>query len=201
MAETTSMPAHVKSYSQKLARALGLDAMAVVPVLAEALRESWKLGRAVYLCGNGGSTGNAIHLANDLLYGAGVSNGIGLKAEALSANPAVITSLANDVGYEDIFAEQVRVKGNPGDILIVLSGSGNSANVVKALETGNAKGMKTFAILGYSGGRCREIAQHPIHFAVDDMQISEDLQLIVGHICMQWLYSNPLNGGGAAASR
>ncbi len=105
------------------------------------------------------------------------------------------------MGYEDIFAEQVRVKGNPGDILIVLSGSGNSANVVKALETANAKGMKTFAILGYSGGRCRAIAQHPIHFAVDDMQISEDLQLIVGHICMQWLYSNPLNGGGADASR
>jgi D-sedoheptulose 7-phosphate isomerase len=193
MAKVTSMPQHVRNYSEKLSRALELDAMAAVPILGEALRESWKLGRAVYLCGNGGSAGNAIHLANDLLYAAGISNGIGLRVEALSANPAVLTSLANDIGYEHIFAEQLRVKASRGDILIVLSGSGNSANVVKALEIGNAKAMKTFAILGYSGGRCKEIAQHPIHFEINDMQISEDLQLIVGHICMQWLYANPVN--------
>jgi D-sedoheptulose 7-phosphate isomerase len=193
MAQTTSMPQHVKTYTDRLSRALDLDAMADVPILGEALRESWKLGRTVYLCGNGGSAGNAIHLANDFLYGAGISNGIGLRVEALSANPAVLTSLANDAGYENIFAEQLRVKANPGDMLIVLSGSGNSPNVVKALEMGNAKAMKTFAILGYSGGRCKEIAQHPIHFEINDMQISEDLQLIVGHICMQWLHSNPLN--------
>jgi len=172
--------------------------MAAVPILGEALRESWKLGRTVYLCGNGGSAGNAIHLANDFLYGAGISNGIGLRVEALSANPSVLTSLANDVGYEEIFAEQIRVKANPGDVLIVLSGSGNSANVVKALEVGNAKGMQTFAILGYSGGRCKELARHPIHFEIDDMQIAEDLQLIVGHICMQWLHANPINGAGSA---
>ncbi len=191
MPVTMSVLPHVKNYSKKLSQALDLDAMNAVPALAQALREAWEFGRTVYLCGNGGSAANAIHLANDFLYGAGVSNGIGLKAEALSANPAVITSLANDVGYEDIFAEQVRVKGHPGDILIVLSGSGNSANVVKALEVSNAKGLKTFAILGYAGGRCKDVAQYPIHFAVDDMQISEHLQLIVGHMCMQWLLSKP----------
>jgi D-sedoheptulose 7-phosphate isomerase len=60
------------------------------------------------------------------------------------------------------------------------------------MQTGNAKGMRTFAILGYSGGRCRAIAQHSVHFAIDDMQIAEDLQLIVGHICVQWLHANPL---------
>jgi D-sedoheptulose 7-phosphate isomerase len=198
MTETTSMHQHVRTYSEKLSRALSLDAMATVPILAEALRESWKLGRTVYLCGNGGSAGNAIHLANDFLYGAGISNGIGLRVEALSANPSVLTSLANDIGYEEIFAEQIRVKANPGDVLIVLSGSGNSANVVKALEIGNAKGMKTFAILGYSGGRCKELARHPIHFEIDDMQIAEDLQLIVGHMCMQWLHANPINGSAPA---
>jgi len=74
--------------------------------------------------------------------------------------------------------------------LIVLSGSGNSANVVKALETANALGMKTFAILAYSGGSCRELAQVPIYFEIDDMQIAEDTQLVVGHLCMQWLTSN-----------
>jgi len=187
------MKQHIKDYTERLSKALALDAMDEVEGLALALHEAWKNGRNIYLCGNGGSAGNAIHIANDFIFGAGMKNGVGLRVEALSANAAVITCLGNDIGYDNIFAEQVRVKGDPGDVLIVLSGSGNSPNVVKALEVANAKGLKTFAILGYSGGRCKEIAQHPIHFAVDDMQIAEDLQLVVGHICMQWLCANPVN--------
>jgi D-sedoheptulose 7-phosphate isomerase len=87
-----------------------------------------------------------------------------------------------------VFAEQIRVKGRPRDVLIALSGSGNSPNIINALQIGNEIGMSTFAILGFSGGRCKAIAQHPIHFEIDDMQIAEDLQLIVGHMCMQWLH-------------
>ena len=194
---TTSMLQHLEDYKEKLCRTLGAPAMLELPKLSEALRDAWRAGHTVYLCGNGGSAGNAIHLANDLLYGAGLRNGGGLRAEALSANPSVLTCLANDLGYDHVFAEQLKVKANAGDVLIVLSGSGNSANVVNALEVGNAKGMKTFAILGYSGGRCKLIAQHSIHFAINDMQIAEDLQLIVGHICMQWLHANPLSDAAA----
>ena len=72
-------------------------------------------------------------------------------------------------------------------MLLVLSGSGNSPNVVKALEAGKKTRMRTFAILGYTGGLCKELADVAIHFPIDDMQIAEDLQLIVGHMCMQWL--------------
>lgn len=177
----------IDSYTDKLSRALKSGPSSQIQLLAESLREAWKENRTTFLCGNGGSAGNAIHLANDLLYGVGINNGGGLRVEALSANAAVLTCLANDVGYDHIYSEQLKVKARPGDILIVLSGSGNSPNVVKAIETGNVIGMKTFAILGYSGGRCRESAQHPIHFEIDDMQIAEDLQLIIGHMCMQWL--------------
>lgn len=166
--------------------------MESVQGLGYALRSAWESGNCIYLCGNGGSAGNAIHLANDLLYGAGVKNGKGLRVEALTANSAVITCLANDIGYDEIFAEQLRVKAVAGDVLIVLSGSGNSSNIVRALEVGNAIGMKTFAVLGYSGGKCKELAQHPLHFAIDDMQVAEDLQLIIGHMCMQWLYQHPI---------
>lgn len=186
------MQTHIKEYTEKLSRALCSDVMHQIPLLGSALRDAWQLGRCIYLCGNGGSAGNAIHLANDLLYGAGVRSGVGLRVEALSANSAVLTCLANDIGYDEIYAEQIKVKANRGDVLIVLSGSGNSPNIVKALKVGNALGMLTFAILGFSGGNCKSIAQHPIHFAVDDMQIAEDLQLIVGHICMQWLCANPI---------
>jgi D-sedoheptulose 7-phosphate isomerase len=200
MTTPNDMRGHVSRYAAALAEALAAPAMDEVPTLGEALRDCWRRGRHVYLCGNGGSAGNAIHLANDLLYGAGVNNGGGLKAEALSANPAVLTCLANDLGYDEIYAAQLRVKAAPGDVLIVLSGSGNSANVVKALEVGAAQGMATFAILGFTGGRCKALAQHAIHFAVDDMQIAEDLQLIVGHICMQWLCANPLTDAARPAA-
>ena len=115
---------------------------------------------------------------------------MGLQVEALPANSSILTCLANDGGYETIFSHQLKVKASLGDILIVLSGSGNSPNVVSALKVGNDIGMKTFAILGFSGGKCKHLAQHPIHFEIDDMQISEDLQLIVGHMCMQWLFKN-----------
>jgi D-sedoheptulose 7-phosphate isomerase len=189
----------VSEYSQKLADALQLDAMNDVPQLGEALRNAWASGHTIYLCGNGGSAGNAIHIANDLLFGAGLKCSGGLRAEALSANAAVLTCLANDIGYDRIYAEQIRVKANPGDVLIVLWGSGNSPNVVKALEIANEIGMKTFAILGYSGGRCKDIAQHPIHFAIDDMQVAEDLQLVVGHMCMQWLCANPVRPANRAS--
>ena len=184
------MQAHIQNYVDKLSAALRLDAMQKVPVLAEAMLKVWQSGHSIYLCGNGGSAGNAIHFANDLLYGVGAKKGVGMRVEALSANAAVLTCLANDLGYEEVYSEQLRVKANSGDVLIVFSGSGNSPNVVKAIEMGNSKGMKTFAILGFSGGKCKEIAQTPIHFEVDDMQVAEDLQLVVGHMCMQWLCGN-----------
>ena len=75
-------------------------------------------------------------------------------------------------------------------MLVVLSGSGNSLNIVAALEQAKAMKVKSYAILGFTGGRCKQLADVPIHFPVDDMQISEDLQLVVGHMLMQWLYAN-----------
>jgi D-sedoheptulose 7-phosphate isomerase len=187
------MKQHINEYAKKLSQALNSASMQQVPVLGLALRDAWQARQCIYLCGNGGSAGNAIHLANDFLYGVGARNGIGMRIEALSANPAVLTCLANDIGYEQIYAEQLRVKANSGDVLIVFSGSGNSPNIIKALEMGNSMGMKTFAVLGYSGGKCKAIAQNPIHFDIDDMQIAEDLQLVVGHMCMQWLCATSTN--------
>jgi len=174
-------------YIQKLNTALLHDVSEQIQLLAETLLDAWKTKKTVFVCGNGGSAGNAIHLANDFNYGIDKNNGIGLRVDALPSNQSVVTCIANDEGYENIFAQQLRVKANTGDILIVLSGSGNSSNIVKALETGNELGLKTFAILGFSGGKCKEIAQVPIHFPINDMQISEDLQVIIGHMCMQWL--------------
>ena len=159
--------------------------------LAEELRACWQEGRQVFLCGNGGSAGNAIHLANDFLYGIAKGQGAGMRVHALPANSSVLTCLANDVGYDSIFSMQLAAQAQKDDVLIALSGSGNSPNILRALEQARALGMRSYAILGYTGGKAKDLADVPIHFAVDDMQISEDLQLVVGHMVMQWLLVNP----------
>lgn len=177
-------------YADRLQEVLAAADWSGVERLAQDMHECWLAERRVFLCGNGGSAGNAIHLANDLLYGVAKRSGGGMKAIALSANPAVMSCLANDLGYEHIFSEQLAVQAQAGDILIALSGSGNSSNIVSVIKRAKDMGVKSYALLGYSGGECKDIADVPIHFLVDDMQIAEDLQLVVGHMLMQWLYSN-----------
>ena len=157
------------------------------------MRDCWREERCLYLCGNGGSAGNAVHLANDLVYGIAKGDGLGMRAHALSANTSVLTCLANDLDYSEIFSAQLKVFGRRGDILIALSGSGNSANILKAISAAKEIGMPTYAVLGYNGGKAKEMVDVPIHFAVDDMQIAEDLQLVVGHMAMQWLHRNRKN--------
>lgn len=177
-------------YASRLQTSLSTAEWSGVAQLAADIHECWLHKRQVFFCGNGGSAGNAIHLANDFLYGIAKRPGGGLRVNALSANPAIITCLANDIGYDRIFSEQLSVLANPSDVLVVLSGSGNSPNIVAALEQAKAMNVKSYAILGFTGGRCKELADVPIHFPVNDMQISEDLQLVVGHMLMQWLYAN-----------
>jgi D-sedoheptulose 7-phosphate isomerase len=145
-------------YAQRVQAVLQSSDWSGVERLAGELLDCWRTGRQVFLCGNGGSAGNAIHLANE-------------------------------VGYESIFRYSSRCR-QIGDVLIALSGSGNSPNIVKALEQAKAMGMRTYAILGYSGGKAKTLANVPVLFPVDDMQISEDMQLVVGHMIMQWLYSH-----------
>ena len=176
------------NYARRLQTVLVSADWSGVEILASDIFDCWQNGRRVFLCGNGGSAGNAIHLANDFLYGIAKRLGGGLKVMALSSNPAVITCLANDVGYDHIFSEQLAVQAEPGDLLIALSGSGNSPNIVRVIEQAKSMRVKSYAILGFSGGKCKQIVDIPIHFPVDDMQISEDLQMVVGHMLMQWLY-------------
>jgi D-sedoheptulose 7-phosphate isomerase len=187
--EATALAAYA-DYSARLQVVLRDTDWRPVDALGNEFLDCWKSKRQIFLCGNGGSAGNAIHLANDFIYGISKQAGSGLRIHALSANAAVLTCLANDEGYDSIFSTQLAVQANPGDVLVVLSGSGNSPNILKALAKAKEMGVKTYAILGYSGGKAKAMADVPIHFAVDDMQISEDLQLIVGHMVMQWLYAN-----------
>jgi D-sedoheptulose 7-phosphate isomerase len=174
-------------YAAKLAQALANQDWQIVAVLANELAEVWRVGRRVFICGNGGSAANAIHWANDFLYPIAKAGGKGMKMSALPANVSILTCLANDIGYDKVFSAQLATEAEAGDVLIVLSGSGNSVNIIKALEQAKVSKMKSFALLGYSGGKCKELADVVLHFPVDDMQVVEDLQLVVGHMLLQAL--------------
>jgi len=177
----------IEAYALKLATALQAQVWDSVAQLADHLAAAWAEGGHVFICGNGGSAANAIHWANDFLYAINPQGKKGLPMTALPANSAVLTCLGNDVGYERIFSTQLTTLARKGDTLIVLSGSGNSPNIIQALETARAMGLKTAALLGFSGGAARDKAEIVIHFPIDDMQIAEDLQLVAGHMLMRAL--------------
>jgi D-sedoheptulose 7-phosphate isomerase len=184
-----STPARLFSdYTARLNATLERFDWAPVERLAYELLDCWQTGRQVFFAGNGGSGGNANHLANDFLYALSKTPGSGLRVHSLSANPSVITCLANDEGYDQVFSLQLAVLARKGDVLVAMSGSGNSPNIIRALQEAKTIGMTSYAVLGFSGGKAKALADVPIHFCVDDMQISEDAQMIVGHMMMQWLY-------------
>lgn len=174
-------------YAFRLSNSLEQFDWQPVALLAEELRELWNSKRHLFICGNGGSAANALHLATDFIYGIGKGTRPGMHVHALTANTAVMTCLGNDTSYEQIFSCQLEALGGTGDSLIVLSGSGNSPNILHVLEKAKTLGIKTWAILGFSGGKAKALADHVIHFPVDDMQLAEDFQMIVGHMLMKFL--------------
>jgi D-sedoheptulose 7-phosphate isomerase len=188
-----SIPApetYFAAYVKRLDATMRLVDWAPVAKLANELLNCWKTGRQVFLIGNGGSAGNAIHLANDFLYALSRREGSGLRAHALTENAAVLSCLANDEGFDQVFSLQLAVMARPDDVLLAFSGSGNSPNILRALRQARAIGMRSYAVLGFSGGAAMALADTPIHVPVDDMQIAEDAQLIFGHMLMQWLHAH-----------
>ncbi len=183
----------IKNYQDRLINCMQSFDWSPVAQLAQKILSFQKEDRHVFLCGNGGSATNAMHIANDLLCLQLKWKGNGIKVTALPANQAVLTCLSNDAGYENIFSFQLERLGRKGDLLIVLSGSGNSPNILKAIDSAKNNGILTCAILGFDGGKCLSLVDIPIHFSVNDMQIAEDLQLIVGHMLVQWLKKGMLD--------
>jgi len=176
------------NYIQKLHTSLKMINEDEFLNLEKLFLEAYKKKQNIFFCGNGGSAGNANHIANDFLYGVAKRTGGGFRIKSLSSNQSVITCLANDCGYDSIFSEQVAVYGNKGDLLVSLSGSGNSKNIINAINTAKDKDMNTISILGYDGGIAKNISDFSIHLNVNDMQLAEDFQLIIFHALMQSLY-------------
>lgn len=180
------------SYAQDLAKFVTAMDWSSVEKLAHMVEAARKGRKQVFLCGNGGSSANALHIANDFTAAMFKGTRNAIRANALPANVGVLTCIGNDLSYEQIFSQQIRVLAEPGDLLIVLSGSGNSPNILAALDEARTQGVTSVAVLGFDGGRALGKADHVVHFAINDMQIVEDLQIVVGHMIMRHI--SAING-------
>ena len=145
---------------------------------------AYKNNNQIFFCGNGGSAANSTHLSNDLMLGLNKKKE-GLNIISLASNVAKISCIANDLSYEKIFSHQLKLSAKKNDILVCLSGSGNSKNILSALQLAKQIGMKTVSILGFDGGKAKKISDFYIHFEVNDMQVSEDMQMVVFNAVMK----------------
>lgn len=148
---------------------------------------AWKQGRQIITLGNGGSSMTALHFITDWNKSIFMSTGIPFRGRTLVDNMGLLMAYGNDTSFQDIFVEQLKNILQPGDLVIAISGSGNSENVIRAVDYANANKAVTLGLCGYSGGKLRERAQHSIWARVDDMQLCEDVHAIFGHIVMQRL--------------
>ena len=143
--------------------------------------------RNIFTMGNGGSAHNASHFITDWNKMSNIATGLRVKGSCLNDNMGLVTAFSNDLSFEEIFSGQLKVLMNSEDLIIVVSGSGNSRNIIKALEYANENNASTLAFLGYDGGEAIKIAQHHVLVPTFDMQICEDIHLKIGHMIMKFL--------------
>jgi D-sedoheptulose 7-phosphate isomerase len=160
---------------------------AEVKALADAIYHCYQHRRFVFVCGNGGSGSNASHFCEDLGKGTLRREDFDnddrrrLRVLSLTDNTPYILAWGNDEGFERVFVEQLKNLASAGDLLVAISGSGNSPNVLRAVEWANRHDLKTFGCTGFNGGRLRALAQHNLHVPLDDMGIVESVHLTAFH--------------------
>lgn len=151
----------------------------------EAIEAAWRRNGTIYTMGNGGSAASASHMVCDFNKGVSAKTGKKFRLECLCDNIASVMAIANDIGYEDVFSYQLEGRLEPDDLLIAISGSGNSPNIIKAVKYAQSLGVKVIGMTGYHGGKLKELADCSMHVPVDDMQITEDLHMVFNHMMMQ----------------
>ncbi|HTI52371.1 MAG TPA: SIS domain-containing protein [Planctomycetaceae bacterium] len=185
----------VQAYLARLQTEVARLDTRAIEALSDAIFERYHSGRFVYIIGNGGSAANASHLCEDL----GKSTLVDfehqkrLKVLSLTDNTPYILAWANDTRYDRIFVEQLKNFGEPGDLLIAISGSGNSPNILAAVEWANAHRIETFGLTGYDGGKLLNMARRSLHCRIDDMGMVESLHQVAFHYVLDDLHGR-ING-------
>jgi D-sedoheptulose 7-phosphate isomerase len=190
-----------RQFLDHVARELERINPAEVSALAEAVYSCYQRDTTVFICGNGGSGSNASHLCEDLGKGSLRREDFEndrkkrLRVLSLTDNTPYILAWGNDEGFDRVFVEQLKNLGRRGDLLIAISGSGNSPNVLRAVDWANRNGISTFGCTGFSGGKLRTLAQQNLHVALDDMGIVESIHLTAFHWVVDDMYRRIGLGG------
>ena len=180
----------IDGYMQEIRFLLNEVDIKTINKVKNALQQCWLNKKTVYLVGNGGSEANATHLANDLIYGLGKNTEKnGIRAISLSTNMSVNSAISNDDGYEYVYSKQLQALAEPGDLLLVFSGSGNSKNIIACLEAAKMMGVQTAGFLGFDGGKAKDLLDICVHTETYNMQASEDIQIIIGHSIIRKLHA------------
>lgn len=166
-----------------------LDINAVNEVL-NLLIDTAKKHKRIYIFGNGGSSATASHFQND--FGKGISEYVDNKFrfQCLNDNVATLMAVANDIGFEEVFRFQLNGVIEPGDVVIAISGSGNSKNVINAVEYAKKCGNKVIGLTGYNGGKLKELSDISLHVPINSMQVTEDVHMVFDHLMMSILYQH-----------
>lgn len=157
------------------------------------VKEHYTSGKTIFTCGNGGSAYNASHYVTDWNKMLSVKKNKQIKTISLCDNLGIITAFGNDLSYENIFSGQLSSLIKKGDLLICVSGSGNSKNIINALKFAKKRKCKTLSFLGFDGGKAKKISDYCVHVPSFDMQICEDIHLMLGHMIMKSLLNDKIN--------
>lgn len=154
------------------------------------LLETFENGNTVYVFGNGGSSSTASHFQND--FNKGVSEHTEKKFNflCLNDNVATVMAVANDIGFEEVFRFQLQGHIRPGDVVMAISGSGNSKNVINAVEYAKQQGNKIIGLTGFGGGKLKELSDVSLHVPINSMQVTEDVHMIFDHLMMSVFYKS-----------
>lgn len=186
----------IDTYLARLAEVLHRVPREPICRALELLREAQRTGRRVYIMGNGGSAATASHMVCDLTKTARLEDRPPLRVFALADNAPLVTAWANDTAYERVFAEQLAALVEPGDVVVALSASGKSPNVVAGLKVAAARGARTIGVVGFDGGAVRHLVEVAIHVPCHHYGLVEDAQMAVGHALTAALRGLPLAAPG-----
>lgn len=180
----------IAAYFQRLKSTVDRLSLTDIKQVMSVLEQAREAGRMIFIMGNGGSAATASHYVCDFNKGVSLNQEKKYKFLCLNDNMPSMMAYANDLSYDGIFVNALNTYFQPGDVVIGISGSGNSTNVLRAIEYANRHGGITIGLSGYDGGKLKQMARYNIHVPADDMQITEDLHMVLDHCMMKILSSD-----------
>jgi len=200
MAPYASAVSYFDAYAEEMSRAAKTIEPEALNRAAAVLLEAYTLGTRMFSCGNGGSASIANHVQCDHVKGVRTATDLAPQVMSLSANVELLTAIANDIGYENVFVYQLQSQSGPGDVLMAVSSSGRSPNIVHALTWARDHGLRTIAVTGFDGGAARAVAEVSIHVDCTNYGIVEDLHQAIMHALAQYIRHSRMDADAIQAT-